>query len=133
VKLICVPPDLTPQLPAQVWDRVDRAVNRVRLSDAAGVHHDVLAGDALVWLVVDQDDKIVGAVVTQLQMCRGDRLCVILAYGADDHARAAPLLAELEAYARSEGCAAMRVYGRKGWTQRLPDYRITAIIMDKAL
>ena len=34
------------------------------------------------------------------------------------------LLDGIEAFARAEGCDAMRIIGRKGWARVLKDYRV---------
>src|SRR5215467_14883209 len=42
-------------------------------------------------------------------------------------------IAGLEAYGRREGCAAMRIYGRRGWRKLLPEYRTTRVLLEKPL
>lgn len=120
-------------MPALVWDHIARAVNRIGLSDPVSVQFDVMSGVAVLWIAVDEVPKIVGAGVTQIETCRGKRICTILAWGADDHRRCAPLLSVIDDYARSEDCAAVRLYGREGWRRKLPDFELKAIIMEKAL
>ena len=44
-----------------------------------------------------------------------------------------PLLGEIEAYAKREGCARVRIFGRKGWLRVLAGYEHKHIIMDKDL
>src|SRR5581483_2696838 len=44
-----------------------------------------------------------------------------------------PLIAELEHYARREGCQAMRILGRRGWSRLLPEYRCTRVLLEKPL
>ena len=44
-----------------------------------------------------------------------------------------PLIAEIENYARTEGCTRVRIYGRKGWLRALDGYEAKHIIMDKEL
>jgi hypothetical protein len=51
----------------------------------------------------------------------------------DDRRQWLPLIAGLEAYARAEGCAAMRIYGRRGWLKLLPDYRTSRVLLEKEL
>jgi hypothetical protein len=41
------------------------------------------------------------------------------------------LLEGLESHAKAEGCAAMRVYGRRGWGKLLKDYRVTRVLLEK--
>lgn len=132
MRLLCVPPDLVAHFTPHASRYIDAAIEKVGLSDAAGVEADVLASRALLWLACDGTD-IIGAGVTELVMSRGRKLCVIVAWGADDQKRCAHLISVIEDYARAEGCAAVREYGRPGWQRALPDYRVKAVIMEKEL
>jgi GNAT superfamily N-acetyltransferase len=89
----------------------------------------VSAGHSLLWLAVDDEARVHGAGVTELD---GD-VCVIAAWGSDDQGSCGPLLATIEQFAKAEGCKAVRIYGRAGWQRRLTEYRVKAIIMERPL
>jgi len=36
-------------------------------------------------------------------------------------------------FAKAEGCAAIRIHGRRGWAREFPDYRLTRILLEKEL
>src|SRR5215510_765728 len=125
MRLMCVAPELARQAVPLVESHIRPAVASVAMSDPDDIIGNVLKGDALLWLVVD-GMNIHGAVVTELQVHRDQKNCVIVAYGSNDHGRCAHLISELEDFARAEHCASMRLYGRKGWLRRLPDYALKA-------
>jgi GNAT superfamily N-acetyltransferase len=134
MKLICVPPERAGEFLPLAARFIDAAMARGGLSDADGVHDDVRAGTSLLWLAVDAEARIVGAGVTKLMMSRGAKICFIVAWGCDDHARCAHLLAAIEDFARAEGCVAVRLEGRPGWARALRDhYRTKAVILEKVL
>jgi hypothetical protein len=107
-------------------------MRRGGISDFSAVERDVLGGGALLWLAWD-GEEIVAAAVTELSLVRGRKLCTIVACGGRARRRWLHLLAELETFARREGCEATRICGRRGWTRVLPDYRATRVILEKEL
>ena len=76
---------------------------------------------------------IKAAAVTELTSANGEKFCTIVACGGHDRSQWLPLIARLEAYGRREGCAAMRIYGRRGWRKLLPEYRTTRVLLEKEL
>lgn len=116
---------MPPQRVAQVWpfvsDDVMRAVIRGGNGSYAEIAADVLTGRDRLWLAVEQGRRS-GSVVTSLTRDAGDgrAVCVITACAGRFHRH---LLAQIEAWAWAQGCRAIRIYGRKGWRRRLPDYR----------
>lgn len=131
MNLWCVPPHDA----AQYWPLaryfIAKAINKVGISDPVRVEFDVVTGAALLWIAAE-DNKVYGAGVTQF--ADDKRVCEIVAWGADDHDRCDHLLAEtIEPFARAEGCTAMRFLGRQGWTRKLPDWRLKAVVLEKAL
>jgi len=103
-----------------------------RLSSYADVEHAVRNGSALLWLAWN-GEKIKAAAVTELGIANGEKFCTIVACGGHERAQWLPLIAGLEAYGRTQGCAAMRIYGRRGWRKLLPDYRTTRVLLEKEL
>jgi hypothetical protein len=43
------------------------------------------------------------------------------------------LIAGIEQYAKDEGCAAFRIFGRSGWLRALEGYRLKHVIIEKRL
>ena len=48
--------------------------------------------------------------------------CIITACRRQRHEALLPLIDQIEAYAKREGCASGRIYGRKGWLSVLDAY-----------
>lgn len=108
-----------------------KSIERVDLSKFDCVEREVLNGDALLWVV--HNGVIQAAVVTQITGVESGKACTIIACGGDGILDALPLLGRIEEYAKQEGCRSMLVYGRKGWTRVLKDYREHAIVLRKEL
>lgn len=86
----------------------------------------------LLWLVWD-GTEIAGAVVTEVAVTINGKVCVIVAMAGKDRARWLHLTRQLEDYARTQDCRAMRLYGRRGWKRVMRDYRETRVILEKDL
>ncbi len=104
--------------------------------------------------VADRDHEIVAAAVTELQQTERCKFCIVVACGGSSHeehqgvdarlrglcrerpggmARWLHLLTPIENWARAEGCDAMRIMGRRGWSRVLPAYRLTRVVLEKEL
>jgi hypothetical protein len=110
---------------------VRRSIERVDLSKFDCVEREVLNGDALLWVV--HNGVINAAVITQLSINEGGKVCTIISCGGGGVIAALGLLERIEQYAKQEGCRSVLVYGRKGWARALKDYRPAAIVLRKEL
>jgi hypothetical protein len=132
IHCICIDPTHV----ARVWPLVSHliraAMRKGRISEFADVEAAVLDGMQLLWVAADTS-AIWAAAVTQLAWANGEKLCTIVACGGRERARWLPLKAELEAFAKAEGCAAIRIHGRRGWAREFPDYRLTRIMLEKEI
>ncbi len=126
IHCICIDPAHV----ARVWPLVSHliraAMHKGRISEFADVERAVLEGAQLLWVAADTR-AIWAAAVTQLTRANGETFCTIVACGGRERARWLPLKAELEAFAKAEGCAAIRIHGRWGGAREFPDYRLTRI------
>ena len=129
---ICIDPRFVSRVWPLVSHLVSAAMEKGRISEIADVERAVLAGDALLWVVTDTR-AIWAAAVTQIAYLAGQKLCTIVACGGRERARWLRLKSELEAYAKQEGCTAMRIHGRRGWARLLSDYRLTRVLLEKSL
>jgi hypothetical protein len=99
------------------------------------------AGKKQLWFVWEDETlsetgcegRCDGAVVTKLIDTPTGKTCVIDAFGAGKGAEWFPLLATLEEWAKTQECNRVRVYGRIGWTEKLKDYALKGVILDKEL
>jgi hypothetical protein len=120
----------------QVWPHVrgiiKRASEKTGMGDFAQQEREILAGLQLLWLA-SNGRTIEAAATTQLVNENGRKICVLVACGGNNRARWLPLLDGIEDFARKEGCAEMRIYGRKGWERVLNGYRSRYVILGKEL
>lgn len=91
-------------------------------------------GDVLVWTVIDEGTaEVVSAVTTELTRRREGLVCWVgqcAGRGAKDWIG---LIAQIEDYARAEGCVKVASKCREGWRRLLKDYRVRTITIEKAL
>jgi hypothetical protein len=132
LRLICVAPEQVARVWPLVAHLIRAAMDRGRISAFADVERGVLGGAMLLWIAADTR-AIAAAAVTVISSLNGERLCTIVACGGRERMRWLPLRHELEAFARAEGCRAIRIWGRRGWARECPDYRLTRILLEKEL
>jgi hypothetical protein len=132
IQCICIDPAHIERVWPLVAHLIRAAMRKGRISEFADVERAVLAGSQLLWVAADRT-AIWAAAVTQLATANGERFCTIVACGGRERARWLPLKAELEKFAKAEGCAAIRIHGRRGWAREFPDYRLTRILLEKEL
>ena len=131
-QLICVDTAQVHEFWPHVASLIRAAMEKGRLSSFTDVEHSVRTGNALLWLAWN-GENIKAAAVTELSQANGERFCTIVACGGHDRSQWLPMIAGLEAYGRTQGCAAMRIYGRRGWRKLLPEYRTTRVLLEKEL
>ncbi len=132
IQCICIDPRYVDRVWPLVSHLIRAAMRKGRISDFADVERAVLAGKHLLWVAADTR-AIWAAAVTELTRPNGEKLCTIVACGGRERARWLPLKAELEKFAKAEGCTAIRIHGRRGWAREFPDYRLTRILLEKEL
>lgn len=111
---------------------IDRAVRRTGLNHTCDIARDVLDGGGLLWLAWN-GATIEAAATTALIETDADKVCILTACSGRDRDRWLPLLAGIEAYAKAEGCARVRIYGRRGWQRLLDGYSLKHVILERAL
>ncbi|MCC6779765.1 MAG: hypothetical protein IT537_24555 [Hyphomicrobiales bacterium] len=129
--MLCVDPAQA----GEFWPHVEpfiAAACRRGLHDLAGAEQAVRSGAALIWIVWD-GESIVAALTTELHRINGRKLCFIAALGGNERRRWLHLIADVESWARAEGCVAMIVMGRLGWQRELRGYRPRGVIMERTL
>jgi len=132
VSLVCVDPKEIKRIWPHASHLIRSAVERVGISDFRIIEDSILDGDALLWLVWD-GSKILAAVSTVLERANGKLACVIVACGGEDMSQWLGLITKIEDYAKAEGCHCTRIYGRKGWTRVLTNYRAQNVILERPL
>ncbi len=92
-----------------------------------------------LWLIVNEDNKIIGAIVTQVSELPQKKVMEIVACAGDTDNRLDEFLYEgmeqLEEFARINYCDVMRVEGRKGWVRALKPYgfKQEAVVLERQI
>ena len=133
-RLVCIDPVLVPIIWRNVADLIRRAMARGRMGRFTDVEADVLRANAYLWLALS-GAGVLAAAVTKVTAEEGERLCTIVACGSEgeDWSRFGALIRGLENYARDEGCGAIEICGRPGWSRRLRDYRLVKVVIRKTI
>lgn len=119
-----------------IWPKVSQFVRQaMQVADLGRfdlLESDLLAGDALLWLAITNDD-ILGVAITQVITTECSKVCMIQACGGNGINNWLNLIGVIEAYARNERCDCVRLMGRKGWARLLKSYRADKVIMERRL
>jgi hypothetical protein len=135
-KLMCVDPRLVHRIWPHVAPLLRRAIAKTGLSAFADIEREMLDGKALLWIATSGESghlSIDAVASTILQQTDAGKVCVITACSGTRMACWLPLIANLEAYARDEGCRSIHIFGRLGWQRVLDGYRRTNVVLDKPL
>lgn len=87
----------------------------------------------VLWLVVLDFEKIIGAGITALFDLASGKMCKIEHFGGEQMTRWLDQRSVIEEYAKSQGCVKVMIEGRVGWLRQLDDYVQTAVILEKRL
>ena len=95
---------------------------------------DLLASRSLLW-IAHTGLEVYGAATTKVVVYpNGRRVCVITACAGHSFAKWRHTIKEIEQYAKSMGCAAVRLSGRKGWKiLKSEGYREPWVMLEKEL
>jgi GNAT superfamily N-acetyltransferase len=131
-ELVCINPARIHEIWPHVRQLLEKACRRTGLNAFADFEADILAGRSLVW-VAWNGHAIEAAAATVLINSDFGKVCVITLCAGRKMSRWVKLIDRIEAYARDEGCARIRIFGRKGWLRVLETYELRHVVMDKAL
>ena len=115
---------------AAIWPHAEgllaKAFKRTDLESIDQTRDDVLNGRALLWIT--WNGRIEAALVTKIIKPHTTKICMLIACGGVGDW---PILIEtIKQYARNEGCAVVRLYGRRGWQRVLKDFKPMHVILD---
>lgn len=95
------------------------------------VARDLGAGVAQLWVAEDDGVKLAG--VTKLVQVNDGPQCFIWHLGGEWEGHAEPLLAEVEKFARANGCASLEGNMRPGFERLLKDWKKVTVVLRKEL
>lgn len=88
-----------------------------------------VTGDHQLWLSIE-DGQTVAACITALFIESDGMVCEFIAAGG----KGIPgHVAAVSAWAKTKGCKAVRLIGRRGWVRKLPDFPVKGVILEKAI
>lgn len=131
-ELFCVHPDEVPAVWPLVSEMLRSAYLRNDLGHTIDLEADVMSGRGVLWIAAS-NGAVEAAAVAKLERTDVHMVCVITACGGRMMRRWLHFLAEIEKWARAEGAAKVRIYGRPGWVVMLEEYRASAVVLEKAL
>jgi hypothetical protein len=127
VELVCVDPERVHEFWPYAKDLILSAILRTGLSEPTVIERDILSGHQLLWLAWD------GAIQAAASTHLANNVCTVTACGGANLNEWLPLFAQIEQYAKNEGCRCVRIYGRKGWLRVLKGYEAKHVIIERRL
>ena len=131
MQLVCVDPARISDVWPHARDKIRAAIEATGLSSFDDIEAAALNGEQLLWLAWD-GKEICAAALTQLTKPLS-KICTLTACSGHDRDQWLPLFAQIEQYAKNEGCSSMRIFGRRGWERVLTGYRQTHVVLEKGL
>lgn len=93
-----------------------------------------IAADRLQFWVVTNGEIVSAILGTSLDFVgTGGKVATIRFIVGKHSEKWLHLLEKVEAWAAFEGCTKVRMFARKGWAKRLPDYRMPFVVMEKEI
>jgi hypothetical protein len=132
VELVCVDPKRVREVWPLASPLLKAACCRTKLNAFSDIEADILSGRSLLWMAWN-GRTVESAAATILINSEIGKVCIITLCGGADMKRWLPLIEQIETYAKAEGCARMRIFGRKGWLYVLDGFEQKHVIMDKDL
>jgi hypothetical protein len=130
-ELVCIDPSRV----REFWPHVEKLIKRAVIrggGDFADIRRGVLNGPDLLWLAWD-GDTVMAAATTRLGTIGDRKICTIAACGGTGWKRFGHMIEGLENFAIGEGCAAVRIEGRAGWSRVLKDYDVRSVVLEKEI
>lgn len=132
VKLVCIPPDMIPKVWPMVREMVDRGYAEADELLPDDIEESLSNKKMLLWVALEGGHAC-AAMTTTLYRGRSGLHMYLVACGGDRLLVWKHLMAEIEKYARAEGCVKIRAQGRRGWLRTLHGFSIDRVIFEKRL
>jgi hypothetical protein len=120
------------------WDRIrphlERFEKETSRTDAETLKRQIKSKDRQLW-GVGTETEITGVVVTEIyETARGLVCWIWAAAGTESKSHEMTRVYQhIENWARDLGCRTIGINGRKGWLRVLPNFKLTAYVMEKEL
>ena len=129
---------VNPEKIDEIWSHIKHHIEEAFASGLGdetpdSTHTKLKHGSALLWLATE-NKQILAAATTEIFDCpNGTKVCFIGCCGGREIEKWSGCIRDIEAFARDERCAEVRLYGRPGWKKVFGDYRETWICLKKEL
>lgn len=132
--LVCVDPAKIDEIWPHVAPILAKAFEEIAADlTLESAEQSLRSGSGLLWIVWSDQRRIIAAAITELWETPRHKICVITACAGSDLESWKHYMTDLEQYARAEGCAILRVAGRRGWKNIFRDFREPWITLQKEL
>ena len=121
-----VHPDHLWDIAPRLWPFVKKATDVSEFVSPEHIFRQAQENAVQLWVIYQyppEELDILAVVVTQIVRYDEASVCEILLAGGREMKKWTPLLTELEAWAKREGCSRIHVNGRPGWARVFPEYR----------
>lgn len=124
-------PGLWPRVRDRIASCCDRSGGKYEPAD---ILRNLIAGRMDLWLAED-GGAIHAVAISEIVVYPRVRVCKLLACTGEKARRWLDLLAQIEAWARAQGCAVIEPVCRPGWERHLKPmgYRKTHVVLEKTL
>ena len=118
---------LQPSQALEHWPTISKLLSRV-ISHGQGEStltdymQKILNNYAQCWVVIDTEDSIVGAGLTEFLQYARHKTLHIIAFSGSDFEEQSKVFPTVEQFAKDNGCKAIEQWGREGWAKVLPRY-----------
>jgi hypothetical protein len=82
----------------------------------------ILNNAAQCWVVLDTNNTIVGAGLTEFMQYNQHRTLHIIAFGGSNFEEQSKVFPAVEQFAKDNNCKSIEQWGREGWAKILPKY-----------
>lgn len=130
-ELLCIPTEKVNEMWPHVVGMIQKAVDKCGDWTVESIKEALDQDRMLLWLTWD-GARVRAVATTGLEIVPRGKVCKAIACAGDDPSWS-ERLAPIEQYARDQGCVAMRVQGRPGWSRVLRDYEIEWVALEKRL
>lgn len=131
--LVPVPPDKLAAAWPHVLPHIEKMARATRGKlSADDFRQRIAAGEFQLWVVL-RDGNRLASVLTEIIQYPQRKVARIVGCVGRHREEWVHLLAEVQDWARSQGCVAMEAFARKGWARVIPDFHMTHIILETDL
>jgi hypothetical protein len=131
-RAVCVDPAKVSLFWPHVENLIRTAMKKGGLGSFEVVKRETLAGRNLLWIA--WDEKVIqSAVITAIDQTEWHKSLTIVACGGAEMDQWLPLMADIDAHARAEGCSRILIFGRRGWENVLTNFRPYRVVLERLI